>query len=83
MNVHDEHYRRIEGRGVEPIEAIETLICNGIPPELHETTKCNYNLAQAMKYMLRAGEKESAMKDLEKAQNYLHRAMHGKWSWQA
>lgn len=82
MNVHDEHYRKIEGRGVEPIEVQETIICNDIPPELHAIVKRNFNLAQANKYMMRCGEKDNAEKELAKAQNYIHRAMHGCWSWQ-
>lgn len=82
MNVHDEHYRKIEGRGVEPIEVQETIICNDIPPELHAIVKRNFNLAQASKYMMRCGEKDQPEKELAKAQNYIHRAMHGCWNWQ-
>lgn len=80
--VHDAHYRRIESRGVEPIEVMETIVCNGIPPEFHQTAKRNLHLAQAAKYMIRQGEKEASEKELAKAQNYLHRAIHGCWSWQ-
>lgn len=80
--VHDAHYRKIESRGVEPIEVMETIICNGIPPEYHKIAKRNLHLAQATKYMIRQGEKDAADKELAKAQNYLHRAIHGCWSWQ-
>lgn len=80
--VHDEHYRRVESRGVEPIEVAETIICNQIPEEYHAILKRNYNMAQANKYFMRCGVKEDPIKELEKASNYLHRAMHGKWSWQ-
>lgn len=82
MSVHDEHYRKIESRGVEPIEVQETIICNDIPPEYHAIVKRNFNLAQANKYMMRCGEKDDPAKELAKAQNYIHRAIHGCWSWQ-
>lgn len=61
---------------------METIICNGIPPEFHAAVKRNYNLTQATKYFMRLGEKDQAEKELAKAQNYLHRAIHGRWSWQ-
>jgi hypothetical protein len=35
----------------------------------------------ACKYILRAGTKDDWRKDLEKAANYLHRALHGVWPW--
>lgn len=82
-NVHDQHYRNIEGRGVEPIEVQETIICNDIPPELHAIVKRNFNLAQANKYLMRCGEKDQPEKELAKAQNYIHRAIHSCWSWQS
>lgn len=81
-NVHDEHYRKIEGRGVEPIEVQETIMCNDIPPEYHAIVKRNFNLAQAAKYMMRCGEKDQPEKELAKAQNYIHRAINGFWNWQ-
>lgn len=81
-NVHDEHYRKVEGRGVEPIEVMETIICNGLPAELHAIAKRNLNIAQANKYFMRLGEKDSPEKELAKARNYLHRAVHGCWEWQ-
>ena len=81
-NVHDEHYRKIEGRGVEPIEVMETIICNGLPAEFHAIAKRNLNIAQANKYFMRLGEKDSPEKELAKARNYLHRAVHGCWEWQ-
>jgi len=81
-NVHDEHYRKVEGRGVEPIEAMETIICNGIPAEFHAIVKRNLNIAQANKYFMRLGEKDTPEKELAKARNYLHRAVHGCWEWQ-
>lgn len=81
-NVHDEHYRKVENRGVEPIEAMETIICNGLPPEFHAIAKRNLNIAQANKYFMRLGEKDAPEKELAKARNYLHRAVHGCWEWQ-
>lgn len=79
---HDEHYRKIESCGVEPIEVCETIICTGIPPEFHESLKRNYNLAQANKYLMRCSQKGDMKKDLDKARNYLHRSEHGCWPWQ-
>lgn len=40
-----------------------------------------FNLALALKYILRAGKKEgqSWRKDIDKARNYLHRASTGRW----
>ena len=80
--VHDDHYREVESRGVEPIEVAETIICNQIPEEFHAILKRNYSLAQAGKYFMRCGTKDDPSKELEKAANYLHRARTGKWNWQ-
>lgn len=40
-----------------------------------------YNIGQSLKYILRCGLKdgESVIDDLEKAENYLHRAITGHW----
>ncbi len=44
-------------------------------------TKTAFCLAMAAKYILRAGIKpgEPWEKDIAKAENYLHRAVHGSW----
>lgn len=78
---HDQHYRNLETRGIEPIKAMESVICNGIPESMHPVARRNLNIAQAIRYLLRAGEKEgqSASKDLDKAANYVHRARTGAW----
>lgn len=59
------HYR---AQKIEPIEAIEAW-------------ELNFNLGNATKYIARAGKKEGQdkRKDLEKALNYLHRELYGKW----
>lgn len=78
---HDQHYRNLETRGIEPIKVMESAACNGIPESLHPVARRNLNIAQAIRYLLRAGEKEgqSASKDLDKAANYVHRARTGDW----
>ena len=76
---HDEHYRKIEKQGVEPIVVLESQICRGLPEELHATVKRNFNVAMATKYLLRLGEKDAGATEIAKAQNYLHRAMTGEW----
>lgn len=78
---HDEHYRKIETQGVEPIVAMESVACLGLPQELTATIKRNLNLALAVKHITRCGEKDGqhANTEIAKAQNYLHRAMTGGW----
>lgn len=78
---HDEHYRKIETQGVEPIVAMESVACLGLPQELTATIKRNLNLALAIKHITRCGEKEGqhANTEIAKAQNYLTRAMTGGW----
>lgn len=78
---HDGHYRTLEAKGAEPIERMEALVCRGIPEDLHRIAKRNLNMAMASKHQDRAGEKsgESWEKELQKAENYLHRAWSGRW----
>lgn len=63
-----EHYQR---DGIEPIDVIEAW---GL----------DFRLANAIKYIARAGRKpgESRDADLKKAADYLHRARFGRWPWQ-
>lgn len=78
---HDGHYRTLEAKGAEPIERMEALVCRGIPEDLHRIAKRNLNMAMASKHQDRAGEKsgEAWEKELQKAENYLHRAWSGRW----
>ena len=75
----DEHYREIERTGVEPIEAMETAILAGIPAPHHAAVLRNFNIAMALKYLLRCGSKDTPDEELRKAENYLHRARTGEW----
>lgn len=72
MTRHDDHYK---GMPIQPIEAMEQVARNA--PD-HER---GLLAAMACKYLLRAGTKEEWTKDLEKASNYLYRALHGVWPW--
>lgn len=78
---HDGHYRTLEAKGAEPIEHMEAIVCRGIPEDLHRIAKRNLNMAMASKHQDRAGEKsgEAWEKELQKAENYLHRAWSGRW----
>lgn len=78
---HDGHYRTLEAKGAEPIEHMEALVCRDIPEDLHRIAKRNLNMAMASKHQDRAGEKsgEAWEKELQKAENYLHRAWSGRW----
>lgn len=63
------HYR--SGK-IETIEKIEAVI-DGLPAK---QASC---LANVLKYFDRAGLKDDAVQDLEKASNYAHRLVYGKW----
>jgi hypothetical protein len=76
----DEHYRKIEGGSqTEPIvimeELAERLAESGVNPR---SALC---IALAQKHITRAGMKsgDSYTKDINKAINYLHRAVYGEW----
>lgn len=75
----DPHYREIESRGVEPIAVLETVICNGLPAEHHQTAIRNLRICMGLKHLLRVGHKDDVNKELDKAQNYIHRAQNGRW----
>lgn len=73
---HDKHYAQKE---IEPIQVIEETI-ERLTDKLDP--KAVFNIGQSLKYLLRAGlkEGESVEKDLDKAFNYLHRAIKGEWA---
>lgn len=80
MSVQDfcdpEHYKADK---VETIEILEEIVSN---PDRHLTPQQRYNIAQAVKYLLRCGLKGGVCMvevDLQKAENYIHRAMTGQW----
>jgi hypothetical protein len=72
---HDKHY---SSKAIEPIDVIEETI-KRLDGKLDPINA--YNVAQSLKYILRAGlkEGESVEKDLDKALNYLTRGVTGKW----
>lgn len=63
-----QHYQR---DGIEPIDVIEAW-------------SLDFRLANAVKYISRAGRKPGQTRDddLRKAIDYLHRALTGRWPWQ-
>ena len=77
----DQHYRKIESHGVEPINSMESVAVLGLPQEYRATVIRNLNLALAVKHITRCGEKDGqeAGTEISKAQNYLHRALTGQW----
>lgn len=60
---------------METIEKIEAVI-NGLPAK---QASC---LANVLKYFDRAGLKDDAEQDLDKANNYAHRLVHGSWRYE-
>jgi hypothetical protein len=82
MTAHDDHYRKIKSIGVEPIEAMETANCTGIPEQYHDQCRINANRIMMIKYTMRAGEKGDAMIDLQKAANHNFRAQNRRWPWE-
>lgn len=74
--MHDDHYKKTPFEPITIIEAKERKFAElGLDPN-----KAG-NVCRALKYLLRAGEKkgEEAEKDIEKAANYIHRAIFGRW----
>lgn len=64
---------------VETIEILEGIVSSS---ERKLTPQQKFCVAQAVRYLLRCGLKgspEDSTKDLQKAINYAHRAMTGKW----
>lgn len=75
-----EHYEEIkDASGMEPIDIMEAAACLDIPQEYHQVARRNLNVAQALKYLLRLGAKDTADSELRKAENYIHRARTGGW----
>lgn len=66
---HPFHYT---SHGLETIDKIEAVI-DGLP------AKEAAMLANVLKYFDRAGLKDDAHQDLEKANNYAHRLVYGRW----
>lgn len=72
MVLHPTHYN--SGK-LETVEKIDVVI-EGLP------AKEAYYLGNVLKYFDRAGLKDDAEQDLDKANNYAHRLVTGKWRWQ-
>jgi hypothetical protein len=74
MSNHDDHYSKMK---IQPVDVQEQILAqeSGLTP----TQK--HHICEAIAYQMRAGLKEGQdwRKDLEKAENYLHRARTGKW----
>lgn len=70
-----EHYKGLKRLGVESIAIIEGFM----EMDSQLTPAQKYLCATALKYILRVGRKDSAEIDLQKAENYIHRARTGKW----
>lgn len=70
-----EHYKGLKSLGVESIAIIEAFM--EMTSQLTPAQK--YLCATALKYILRVGRKDSVEIDLQKAENYIHRARTGKW----
>ena len=63
------HYTKND---IEVIEFIEQVIKHYPTPEA-------YHIGNVIKYIARAPHKGNYIEDLEKAENYLHRALRGVW----
>lgn len=73
MDRHDDHYKNLQ---IESIKIQEQIMKSQtiIPQEKR------FLIATAVKYIMRAGLKNKDWSiDIEKAINYLHRAVTGKW----
>lgn len=74
MKKHDEHYAKMK---IQPQDIMEQRATPGEGMSNEE----NLRVTQALKYVLRAGHKDGQpwKKDIEKAINYLTRALTGEW----
>lgn len=70
-----EHYKGLKRLGVQSIVILEDFM----DMESTLTPAQKFLCATAMKYLLRCGRKNSLDEDLQKAENYIHRARTGKW----
>ena len=64
-----EHYTK---DNIEVIDFIEQVVQHYPPTEA-------YHIGNVLKYIARAPHKGNYIADLEKAENYLHRALRGVW----
>jgi hypothetical protein len=69
MNKHDDHYKDFE-----PIEIMEQIV-----DRVEVPTKAALSVAYAFKYLSRCGLKDHWSVDVEKAINFLTRALTGEW----
>lgn len=69
------HYKGLEKLGIESIAILENFMEMDCKLTLTQKFLC----ASALKYILRVGRKDSVEIDLQKAENYIHRARTGKW----
>lgn len=74
FDAHDEHYRT---KAIEPITVQEQVMLSA--KEVPEDRRLH--IAQAIRYLMRVGTKagEDWQKELDKAENYIHRARTGNW----
>ncbi len=70
-----EHYKGLKKLGIESIAILE----NFMEMDCKLTPTQKFLCASALKYILRVGRKDSVEIDLQKAENYIHRARTGKW----
>lgn len=68
-----EHYK---SGGIETIDVIEDFVS---VENRKLTPRQKYDVSQALKYLLRVGLKGPSEVDLQKAENYIHRALTGEW----
>lgn len=79
INSHDDHYK---SEAIEPfdlkIALLDQLIARGLPMDSALAA------SESLKYIKRAGRKEGEdwRKDIEKAANYLYRAVKHQWPWE-
>lgn len=78
-NNHDSHYRTMD---IEPYDVMQQRV-RPHPGTDHcgPTQQQKLAMAIALKHIMRAGLKDGQLweKDIEKAMNYLHRALTGGW----
>ena len=68
-----EHYK---AGNIETIDVLEDFVSI---ENRKLTPRQKYDVSQALKYLLRVGLKGPAEVDLQKAENYIHRALMGEW----
>jgi hypothetical protein len=65
------------GNGVEAEGIIASVIANMTEADMD--SHAVWDVANALKYLLRIGRKDDPMTELGKAENYLHHARTGEW----